>query len=111
HLPVGFTRSLADRLNRESALTVREAQPDDVLMRGLALIAPAGYHLELDARKHIVLNTEPTLWGVRPAADVTIQAVSSRFGRQVIGVVLTGMGRDGALGVQAIKRAAGVCIA
>lgn len=111
HLPAGFTRSLASRLDHSSALTVREAQAGDALERGLVLIAPGGRHLELDAKGRVVLNDDPPLWGVRPAADVMMRAVAARFGPRALGVVLTGMGCDGALGVKAIKGAGGLCLA
>lgn len=110
HIPAGFTRSLANRLDSASALTVREAQAGDALERGVALIAPGGRHLELDAQGRIALNDDPPLWGVRPAADVMMRAVAARFGSRAIGVVLTGMGCDGALGVKAIQGAGGLCL-
>lgn len=110
HIPAGFTRSLASRLDSASALTVREAQAGDALERGVALIAPGGRHLELDAQGRIALNDDPPLWGVRPAADVMMRAVVARFGSRALGVVLTGMGCDGALGVKAIQGAGGLCL-
>jgi len=111
HLPIGFTRSLANRLDTLSALTVREASEGDQLQRGVALIAPAGKHLALDAQGRVTLNEEPPLWGVRPAADVTLRSAAARFGARVVAVVMTGMGRDGALGAKAVRQAGGVCFA
>jgi two-component system chemotaxis response regulator CheB len=111
HLPPHFTRSLAERMDHASYLTVHEAQVGDVLQRGLVLIAPGGHHLELDAHGHVALNDDPPLWGVRPAADVMMRSITATFGKRVIGVVLTGMGCDGALGIKAIHEAGGVCLA
>ncbi len=111
HLPPSFTRSLATRLDHASGLTVREAEAGDVPQRGLVLIAPGGHHLELDAKGRIALNDDPPLWGVRPAADVMMRAVAAHYGKHALGVVLTGMGCDGALGVKAIHAAGGLCLA
>lgn len=111
HLPAGFTRSLADRMNRLCALAVREAEEGEILERGTLLIAPGGKHLEVNAKGMISLNDSPPLWGVRPAADVMMRSVAAHFGPRTVGVVLTGMGRDGALGAKAIRSAGGYCLA
>ncbi len=111
HLPVGFTRSLASRLNLLSALEVREAAEGDTLQPGVALVAPAGRHLAFTAAGRASLNDDPTLWGVRPAADIMMRSAAERFGPRVMGVVLTGMGRDGALGAKAIRQNGGLCVA
>lgn len=111
HLPAGFTASLANRLNHDSALAVREAKTGDSPQRGLVLIAPGAHHLALDAQGRVTLNDDPPLWGVRPAADVMMRSVSAVYGARGIGVVLTGMGRDGALGAKAIQQAGGICLA
>ena len=111
HLPPNFTSAFAKRLNHSCQIHVREAEAGDRLERGALLIAPGGFHLELDAAGRVQLNQEPTLWGVRPAADVTMRAAAGYFGAKTIGLVLTGMGRDGASGVRAIAAAGGVCFA
>lgn len=111
HLPVGFTRALANRLDRECLLQVREAREGDTLERGRMLVAPGGRHLLIDAPGRVAFSDDPPLWGVRPAADVTLRSLAAAFGSRVIGVVLTGMGRDGALGMKAIQSAGGVCLA
>lgn len=110
HLPVGFTRSLAARLDSMSALSVREAEPGDTLCRGVALVAPGGFHLAFDARGRVELNQDPPVWGVRPAADVTLKTAAERFGSRTVAVVLTGMGRDGALGAKAVLQNGGYCL-
>ena len=111
HLPPNFTAIFAKRLNQSCRLNVREAQEGDRLERGTLLMAPGGFHLELDAAGKVRLNQEPTLWGVRPAADVTMRSAAAHFGAKTVGVALTGMGRDGASGVRAIAAAGGVCFA
>jgi len=111
HLPVGFTKPLADRLNASSQLAVREATEGDEPRRGLVLIAPAGTHMEMNSAGRLHMNQDPPIWGVRPAADVTFTTVAGRFQRRVVGAVLTGMGRDGALGAKAVRDNGGVCFA
>lgn len=111
HLPAGFAASLAASLTRSSALEVREAKPGDEIERGVVLIAPGGAHTIFDARGRIALTSEPAVWGVRPAADLMMQSAAERFGPRAIGVVLTGMGRDGATGARAIRSRRGYCIA
>lgn len=111
HLPVGFTAALSKRLDASSALSVREARVGDLLVRGKVLVAPAGVHLAFDAERRVTLDHEPPIWGVRPAADVAMRSAAERFGPLAIAVVLTGMGRDGALGAKAIRQHGGVCIA
>jgi two-component system chemotaxis response regulator CheB len=111
HMPVGFTRSLAERLDSLSSLAVREASPGDRLEAGLALVAPGGFHLTFNENGQAVLNQNPTVHGVRPAIDVTMVSLAQRFGAALIGVVLTGMGSDGAQGAQIIRGAGGYVIA
>lgn len=114
HMPPAFTKSLADRLNSLSSVTVKEAEHNDVVRPGLVLIAPGDYHmlLEREAGKVVVkLNQAPPLGGHRPAVDPMMESVARIFGSNAIGVILTGMGHDGAKGMQAIKRQNGRTIA
>jgi two-component system chemotaxis response regulator CheB len=111
HMPVGFTRSLADRLDQAAALKVKEAEPGDTLEVGQALLAPGGFHMTLDGNERIALNQNPTVHGVRPAIDVTMTAVAQRYRAATIGVILTGMGRDGTNGALLIRGAGGRVIA
>lgn len=111
HLPVGFTGPLAERLDAYSRLKVREAREGDEPRRGVVLVAPAGTHMEVDSAGRMHMNQDPPMWGVRPAADVTFKSAAARFRERVVGVVLTGMGRDGALGARAIRENGGVCVA
>jgi two-component system, chemotaxis family, protein-glutamate methylesterase/glutaminase len=107
HMPPGFTGSLAARLDRESALTVREAGPGDRLDRRTALLAPGGSHLRLDDQRHARLSDEPAIGGLRPRADLTIADVAAAWRERTLLVVLTGMGRDGAEGARAVRAAGG----
>lgn len=111
HMPAGFTAHLAERLNAASNVAVREAQAGDRPLPGAVLIAPGDKHLEFDDRGTVVLTDGALVNGCRPAADVTMSSAARVFGRRTLGVVMTGMGKDGAAGALAIKRADGKTLA
>lgn len=113
HMPAGFTRSLADRLNKISEIDIKEAQDGDQILEGRALIAPGNYHMVIrkGMNQFITLNQEPPLHAVRPAADITMRSAASMFGQNIVGVILTGMGSDGAFGMKEIKERGGRTIA
>jgi two-component system chemotaxis response regulator CheB len=107
HMPAGFTASLATRLDGNSQLTVREAAGGETLSPGTAYIAPGGAHLRLDADRRLRLSDEAALGGLRPRADFTIADAAAVFGRRMLLVVLTGMGKDGLDGAHAVRKAGG----
>ena len=111
HMPPSFTRALAQRLNDNSPITVREAADGDRLARGLALLAPGNYHLQINGRRQVNLNQEPRRNGVRPAVDISMESAAEHHGDAAIGVVLTGMGTDGTSGARRIKAVGGRVIA
>ena len=111
HMPAGFTRSLAERLDSLSTLVVKEAEHGDTVEVGRCLIAPGGFHMTLDNNGAIALNQNPPVHGVRPSADVTMSSVARLYGAEVIGVVLTGMGSDGTNGATLIHSSGGKVIA
>ena len=110
HMPVGFTKSLAERLNNISELDVKEAENGDVLSPGVVLVAPGGSHMIVDTNGRIVLNQGPQECGLRPAVNVTMESAAKMYGDSVLGVVLTGMGSDGTRGAGLIKQAGGEVI-
>jgi two-component system chemotaxis response regulator CheB len=111
HMPAGFTAALAERLDAVSRVSVREAQAGDRPLPGSVLIAPGDRHLEFDDRGMVVLTDGPMVNGCRPAADVTMISAAKIYGRRALAVVMTGMGKDGAAGALAIKRADGKTLA
>jgi two-component system, chemotaxis family, protein-glutamate methylesterase/glutaminase len=113
HMPGEFTKLLAERLRAMSSLWVAEAMDGKLLRENRVYIAPGGYHMTLrgePGNASISLDESPTMWGVRPAADPLFFSVASTFGPATIGVVLTGMGRDGAEGLRRIREAGGRAI-
>jgi two-component system chemotaxis response regulator CheB len=111
HMPAGFTRSLSDRLNSISLLRVKEAESGDSLMAGQVLVAPGGSHMVLDKDERIALNQKAAVHGVRPAVDVTLTSLVQHFGKNVIAVILTGMGSDGTHGASLLHSEGGYVIA
>ncbi len=107
HMPAQFTTTLAERLNGLSSIDVREAQDGDKPRRGLALVAPGDRHLEFGDKGILKLTDGPEVNGCRPSADVTMKSAAKIFGRRAIGVIMTGMGKDGAEGMAAVRAAGG----
>jgi len=113
HMPADFLRTLADRLAQVSALPVRIARHGEPLLAGHVYIAPGSGHMWIERRdgKPVVrMDHGPAICGVRPSADPLFTSAAETFGRNTIGVVLTGMGRDGSEGLRAVRSAGGGAI-
>lgn len=106
HMPPGFTKSLAIRLNEISQLTVKEAEDSDELKAGHAYVAPGDNHLTFksDGRKTIIkLTKNPPVGGFRPSVDVMMTSLAESDASHIIGVIMTGMGSDGSKGLKMLK--------
>ncbi len=111
HLPDGFSGPMAHDLNTLTQIEVRETEQGDLVRSGVALLARSGYHCVIESGGRISLARTAPLWGVRPAADITIASAVPVYGNRLVGVVLTGMGCDGADGLRMIGDAGGATIA
>jgi two-component system chemotaxis response regulator CheB len=107
HMPATFTRVLAAQLDRLVPLSVKEAEKGERLRAGVVYVAPGDYHLLLRPDLRIDLLQGPKIGGHRPSIDVTMQSVAQVLGSRAQGIVLTGMGSDGVLGLVAIRRRGG----
>jgi two-component system chemotaxis response regulator CheB len=113
HMPPGFTKSLADRLDNISAISVKEAEHEDVIRPGHVYIAPGNYHLRVapnGSSRKILLSQEPPVGNHRPAVNVMYDS-AAQFGRDLVAVIMTGMGCDGCEGMKKIKSNGGYSIA
>lgn len=114
HMPEGFTRTFAGRLNGITECTVKEAENNERLMPGTIYIAPGNYQMMMERRGSdflIKIADGPKVNNCRPAVDVLFHSVATHAGKNSCGVILTGMGRDGAAGLLAIKNSGGYTIA
>ena len=111
HMPAGFTNALARRLDSLSPLHVVEAKEGDVLVNGTCYVAPGDYHLIVNRDKRLHLDQGPTVHGVRPSVDITLDSVVQVYGRAASVAILTGMGKDGAEGAARLEAAGGKVIA
>uniref|UniRef100_A0A6V7KI56 protein-glutamate methylesterase n=1 Tax=Bracon brevicornis TaxID=1563983 RepID=A0A6V7KI56_9HYME len=114
HMPPGFTKSFAERLNKLCQIKVKEAEDGERVLPGHAYIAPGASHLELvksGANYQIRLNYEPPVNRHRPSVDVLFRSVAQYAGRNAVGVILTGMGNDGAVGMLAMHQAGAYTLA
>lgn len=110
HMPAKMTGIFSERLNSNSNIKVIEAYENAIIENNVAYIAPGGYHMEIGNDIRIHLNEEPSIWGVRPAADKLFFSATNVYKNKLLGIVLTGMGRDGSKGISEIKAKGGLTI-
>jgi two-component system chemotaxis response regulator CheB len=111
HMPAGFTKSLAESLDSIAAVHVKEGEHGEKVCSGCVYIAPGDYHMTLDAREkqvgekelYITLDKNPPRGGLRPAVDVLLESAAEKFWSHMVGVIMTGIGHDGAAGVLKVK--------
>lgn len=114
HMPAVFTKTYAGLLNKMFPFEVKEAEDGDKILPGRVLIAPGDFHMEIyrsGGYYYVKLHQQPPLHGVRPAADYLMNSVAHYAGTNAIGVVLTGMGKDGAQGLVEMRKAGSFNIA
>jgi two-component system chemotaxis response regulator CheB len=111
HMPPGFTRSLAARLDQSAKLEVREAAGGEILDPRVALLAPGGKHLRMSGDGRTQITEAPEIGGLRPRADLIIEDAATLFGERTLLVVMTGMGNDGLEGAHAVRRHGGRILA
>jgi two-component system, chemotaxis family, protein-glutamate methylesterase/glutaminase len=114
HMPEGFTELFARRLDECCNIDVREAQSGDLLLAGRALVCPGNRHMKvrrLPLGDIVALSDDPRVNGHRPSVDVLFRSVANEFGQDAVAVLMTGMGEDGAEGMNAIKSMGGMTIA
>jgi two-component system chemotaxis response regulator CheB len=114
HMPEGFTDMFARRLHECCAIEVKEARSGDVLVAGRALICPGNRHMRvrrMPLGDVVVLSDDSKVNGHRPSVDVLFQSVAKEFGPKSVGLLMTGMGEDGAEGLGAIKKSGGLTLA
>ena len=114
HMPANFTTAFAERLNGLSQIRVKEARDNDSVVPGTALLAPGNFHMILrrsGARYYVEVKDGPMVHHQRPAVDVLFKSVAKYAGANAVGVILTGMGADGAAGMLEMKNAGARTIA
>jgi two-component system chemotaxis response regulator CheB len=114
HMPENFTRAFSKRLDSTCQITVKEAEDNDTVIRGRALIAPGNYHLLLKrsgARYFVEVKEGPLVSRHRPSVDVLFRSAARYAGKNAVGVIMTGMGDDGAKGMLEMKDAGAYTIA
>lgn len=108
HMPAGFTKEFANSLDKICALSVKEAEDGDSIEGGHIYIAPGDYHILVDStplgRKFIRLSHEPQRNGHRPSADVLFESVAKVYQNHALGVIMTGMGKDGAVELAEMRK-------
>lgn len=107
HIPAGFSKLFADRMNTESELTVKEGENGEIILPNTAYIAPGGLHMELAKfadKLHLRCFMGPHVHSCRPAVDVLFKSVANLVGASALGIILTGIGHDGAAGLLEMRQ-------
>lgn len=114
HMPPTFTRSFAERLHKQANVEAKEADEGDIIEDDVVLVAPGDRHMKVKLRQiegrvrpTITLTDGPKVHNVRPSIDILMESVADLFGRNAIGVILTGMGKDGAAGMEKVRMRGG----
>ncbi|MBL1212516.1 MAG: chemotaxis response regulator protein-glutamate methylesterase [Ignavibacteriae bacterium] len=114
HMPPKFTKSLADRLNGLSKVDVKEAENNELVKNGTVYIAPGGSHMTVQkgsSGNRIKISDKPDTTLHRPSVDVMLNSVIDIYGRGALGIIMTGMGKDGSEGIKKLKDLGGYCVA
>jgi len=114
HMPPVFTKAFAERLDGCCAVRVKEAEDGDLILPGRVLLAPGNWHMTVSKfgkAPHVALNQSENVNGHRPSVDVLMHSVALEYGPKAVGVIMTGMGKDGALGLHELHRRGGRVIA
>jgi two-component system, chemotaxis family, protein-glutamate methylesterase/glutaminase len=111
HMSPGFIHGLAEWLNHDGQIPVRVAEDNEALVPGRALLAPDNAHLTVTGKQRIKLDLSPPVGGHRPSGNLLFASAGNHYGSRALGVLLTGMGNDGAQGMAALKAAGGETIA
>jgi two-component system chemotaxis response regulator CheB len=111
HMPGNYTGQFAMQLGEVAQVKVKEAEAGEIILPGQLYVCPGACHMRISTTGRIVLEEGPRVSGYRPCADITLESAADYSGPNTVGVVLTGMGNDGAKGVQAVKAAGGHVIA
>ena len=111
HMPSSFTSHYADHLNKACKIVVKEARDGDKIKDGSALLAPGDFHMLVKPSFSVRLGHGPKRFGVRPSVNMTMVSASEVYGENTIGVLLSGIGHDGAFGMKMIKRRGGITLA
>jgi two-component system chemotaxis response regulator CheB len=113
-MPPVFTKAFAERLDTGCAVRVKEAENGDAILPGKVLIAPGNWHMTVSrfgVEPRVLLNQSETVNGHRPSVDVLMHSVAREYGSRAIGVIMTGMGKDGAQGLHELRVRGGRVIA
>lgn len=111
HITSGFLPGLVDWLNKECKIKVKIGEDSEVIQPGVAYIAPDSFQMRVEGNGKIALSNEPAYGGHKPSGDILLESVARSYGKRSVAAILTGMGRDGAMGMKAIKQLYGQTIA